>query len=360
MNLSKFKTELADVANQINAVLQADDYPGIIQPQYLREAVRAYPCSGGKRLRPALLMWTCGMLDGRVEKTLHAAAAVEIYHNWTLVHDDIIDNDDIRRGAPSTHCKLSQTGREEFNLEGDDAIKFGRDFAILAGDIQQGWAVNMMLKAVEDGVEPSVATALCRRLQELVNRELISGEAIDVQMPVMPRSELSSAMVMEMIRQKTGVLLRFCAEAGAAVALDETDFFAPKISALGRFAEAAGVAFQLRDDWLGVFGDFDKFGKTIGSDLTERKPTLLLMETWSRLSSAKKEELESLMGLPEYGSVEIERVRALMQDTGADKIVREMADFHIEEACNILNGFPDSTYRSLLLDLTHYLVDRAW
>jgi geranylgeranyl pyrophosphate synthase len=353
------KTELADVASQINALLQADDYPNIIQPEYLKEAVRAYPCSGGKRLRPALLIWTCGLLEGCIEKTPHAAAAVEIYHNWTLVHDDIIDNDDIRRGELSTHCKLAEIGRNDYALDAGAAVKFGRDFAILAGDIQQGWAVNMLLKSVEDGVDPAVATALCRRLQELVNRELISGEAVDVQMPVMNRSHLSSAMVMEMIRQKTGVLLRFCAEAGAAIALELTDFFDPQIAALGRFAEAAGVAFQLRDDWLGVFGDFEKFGKTIGSDLTERKPTLLLMETWSRLSASKREELESLMGLPEYGAIEIERVRALMQDTGADKIVREMADFHVEESRNILLQFPDSKYRELLLDFTNYLVDRS-
>lgn len=356
---SQLKNELAAVAVVINELLEKDDYPNIIQPEYLQDAVRAYPCQGGKRLRPALLIWSCGLFGGNIEQSYRAAAAVEIYHNWTLVHDDIIDNDTVRRGVPTSHCLLRDEGRERFGLNGEDSAKFGRDFAILAGDIQQGWAVNMLLKSIETGVDPAVVTALCRLLQELVNRELISGEAVDVELPVRERGDITSAVVLEMVRRKTGVLLRFCAEAGAAIALQETNFLEPGIASIGRFAEAAGVAFQLRDDWLGVFGDFDKFGKTIGSDLTERKPTLLLLETYNRLSPGKKEELEELLGLSEYSLEDIERVRALMQDSGAEKIVREMADFHVGEAHRILNEFPDSVYRSLLADFLEYLVNRS-
>ena len=356
---SQFKSELAAIAAIINELLEKDDYPNIIQPEYLRDAVRAYPCQGGKRLRPALLVWSCGLFGGSIEQAYNAAAAVEIYHNWTLVHDDIIDNDKVRRGAPTSHCFLGDEGAGRFGLKGDEAKKFGRDFAILAGDIQQGWAMNMLLKSLEVGVDSEVVVALSRLLQELVNRELISGEAVDVELPVRERGDISSAVVLEMVRRKTGVLLRYCAVAGAAIALQETNFIDPRIASIGRFAEAAGVAFQLRDDWLGVFGDFDKFGKTIGSDLTERKPTLLLLETYNRLSPSKKDELESLLGLPEYSIDQIERVRSLMQDSGAEKIVREMADFHVDEAVRILRRFPESTYSSLLDDFLGYLVNRA-
>ena len=96
-----------------------------------------------------------------------------------------------------------------------------------------------------------------------------------------------------------------------------------------------------------------------GSDLSERKPTLLLLETYNRLSPGKKEELETLLGLPEYSKEQIERVRSLMQDSGAEKIVCEMADFHVDEALRILHEFPDSVYRSLLEDFLGYLVNRA-
>ena len=107
---SQLKNELAAVASVIDELLENDDYPNIVQPEYLREAVRAYPCQGGKRLRPALLIWSCGLFGGNVEQAYNAAAAVEIYHNWTLVHDDIIDNDKVRRGAPTSHCFLRDEG----------------------------------------------------------------------------------------------------------------------------------------------------------------------------------------------------------------------------------------------------------
>jgi len=160
---SQLKNELAAVASVIDELLENDDYPNIVQPEYLREAVRAYPCQGGKRLRPALLIWSCGLFGGNVEQAYNAAAAVEIYHNWTLVHDDIIDNDKVRRGAPTSHCFLRDEGAGRFGLKRDEAEKFGRDFAILAGDIQQGWAVNMLLKSIQTGVDPRHAIASRRR-----------------------------------------------------------------------------------------------------------------------------------------------------------------------------------------------------
>lgn len=350
--------ELSNVAALIDAEIENDDFPSEVKPEYLRLAVKDYPCHGGKRLRPALLLWSCGLVDGEIDHAIPAAAAVEIYHNWTLVHDDIIDNDNIRRGAPTTHIQVADYAVKHFEADAVAADKFGRDFAILAGDIQQGWSVNMLLKSAERGVSAPVTLALCRRMQELVNRELISGEALDVEFPLRGWRSIGSEEVMRMLYLKTGALLRFCTEAGAAIGIGTRDFSEPVISSLGEFASSAGIAFQLRDDWLGIFGDFEKFGKGIGSDLVEGKPTIMLLKTFELIGESDREKLESLIGLPEYTVAQIETVRKLMRDSGAEKYVLDKSAELSVKGRSILQCFDDNRYRQLLLELNEYLVSR--
>ncbi|MCP3967028.1 MAG: polyprenyl synthetase family protein [Lentisphaerae bacterium] len=350
--------ELKNTAAKINEIILNDDFPSIIEPKYLRGTVIDYPGRGGKRLRPALLTWCCGLLGGDPQKALYPAVAVEIYHNWTLVHDDIIDDDDVRRGLPSAHASLTKYARDNFRNLRFGAEKFGRDFAILAGDIQQGWAANMMLKAADNGMSPEVTIALSRRMQELVTRELISGEALDVEFPMRGLKNVTSREVLDMLYLKTGALLRFCAEAGAAIALDSTDFNSPEIRRLGDFASTAGIAFQLRDDWLGVFGNFSKFGKSLGSDLAEEKLTLMLMKAYESLDADKKYKLMNLLGLESYTMDVIEEARELFIMSGAEKYIRQKADHLAEEAKTILEKFPDNEYRGWLSELTDYLVHR--
>ncbi len=350
--------ELSNVAALIDAEIENDDFPSAVKPEYLRLAVRDYPCHGGKRLRPALLLWSCGLVDGEIDHAIPAAAAVEIYHNWTLVHDDIIDNDNIRRGAPTTHIQVADYAVKHFEADAVAADKFGRDFAILAGDIQQGWSVNMLLKSAERGVSAPVTLALCRRMQELVNRELISGEALDVEFPLRGWRSIGSEEVVRMLYLKTGALLRFCTEAGAAIGIGTLDFSEPVIASLGEFASSAGIAFQLRDDWLGIFGDFEKFGKGIGADLVEGKPTIMLLKTFELIGESDREKLESLIGLPEYTVAQIETVRKLMRDSGAEKYVLDKSAELSAKGRSILQCFDDNRYRQLLLELNEYLVSR--
>ena len=198
------KQELLQTAERIQQFLEQDTFPEQIYPLELRKAVKDYPLQGGKRLRPALLLWACGMMGGDPEKALPAAAAVEIYHNWTLVHDDIIDCDDIRRGNPSTHIQLKNDLRNTYQLQNDELCqKYGRDLAILAGDIQQGWACNAMLQLSQRGVSANVVLALVQRMQESLNRELISGEAIDVVFALRKPESVSPDEIFKMISGKT-------------------------------------------------------------------------------------------------------------------------------------------------------------
>lgn len=352
------KKELDSISKLITQTIAEDTFPSGVSPECLASAVRAYPLHGGKRLRPALLMWSCGALGGFPDAAVYAATAVEIYHSWTLVHDDIIDEDNMRRGLNTSHIELAVHARKAYRKDKDVCTKFGRDFAILAGDIQQAWAVNMLLRSMEKGCAPELILKLVGILQTTVNRRLISGEAVDVEFPMRPPESIRQEEVMKMISGKTSCLLQFAAQCGGAIALNSADFSAEPLAALGCYAENLGIAFQLRDDYLGLFGDVKKFGKPLGSDFQEGKPTLLYLEAMHRLSEAGKKRLGELTGLEEYPQEIIDELRTMMHDCGAeDTLLRQTASF-TEKAAGALSLLPENKYTELLAELLNYLLER--
>ena len=349
---------LRQIAADIDRLLADDEFPATVRPDYLRDAVRDYPVRGGKRLRPAMLIWSCGLLGGSESAALYPAAAVEVFHNWTLVHDDIIDQDDTRRGAPTSHVKLAAELGGRFSLAADDAERTGRDFAILAGDLQQGWANDLLLRSAEHGVPPEVTVALGRRFQKLANSDLISGEALDVEFSLRELTGLKSQEVRTMLGLKTGALLQFCTEAGAMIALNTADAEHPDVRKLSEFALAAGIAFQLRDDYLGIFGVYDSLGKALGNDLREGKATVMLLDTLRLASAADREKLLGYIGRETYSDADLDDVRQIMRDSGAAASNEAEAARLAEQARNILRSFPDNPYRQHLLDLVNFLIDR--
>lgn len=349
---------LRQIAADIDRLLADDEFPATVRPDYLRDAVRDYPVRGGKRLRPAMLIWSCGLLGGSESAALYPAAAVEVFHNWTLVHDDIIDQDDTRRGAPTSHVKLAAELGGKFSLGAGDAERTGRDFAILAGDLQQGWANDLLLRSAEHGVPPEVTVALGRRFQKLANSDLISGEALDVEFSLRELTGLKSQEVRTMLGLKTGALLQFCTEAGAMIALNAADAEHPDVRKLSEFALAAGIAFQLRDDYLGIFGAYDSLGKALGNDLREGKATVMLLDTLQLASAADREKLLGYIGRETYSDADLDEVRRIMRDSGAAASNAAEAARLAEQARNILRTFPDNPYRQHMLDLVNFLIDR--
>lgn len=348
---------LRKVAREIDELIRNDPFPESIRPEYLRSAVRDYPGRGGKRIRPALLIWSCAMLGGSEEAALYPAAAAEVFHNWTLVHDDIIDRDVSRRGAPTCHVTLAEE-MKQFPLDDEARERSGRDFAILAGDLQQGWANDLLLRSVEHGVPPRVVLALSRKLQKLANAALITGEALDVEFSLRPITELSASQIREMLYLKTGALLRFCAEAGAMIALNADSAEPEEVKILGEFAAAAGIAFQLRDDYLGLFGDYSSLGKPLGADLREGKATILLLTTLQMASGEDKAVLTDLIGRAEYSPTDLDTVRRIMHDSGATAMIDAETAQLAERARNLLREFPDNIYRQCLIDLINFLINR--
>jgi geranylgeranyl diphosphate synthase, type I len=356
----KFIDELKEVSARIDNIIKTNDYPSKILPEHLKNAVLQYPSNAGKRLRPALVIWSCGLLDGDIEKAYYAATAAEIYHNWTLVHDDIIDCDDLRRGKPATHAMLSKYAEGKYHpIEKEAAYKFGTDFGILAGDLQQSWAISLLIKSIEKGLPPNVILSLCKDMTDGLSRDLISGEAMDVELSYKKIENVTSEEVEEMIYLKTAALLSFCVVTGAKIALETNSNKDTRILKLADYASAIGIAFQLKDDWLGIFSDTQELGKTVGSDITSSKPTSLILTALSSLEEEKKEKLRSYLGKPTITFGDLCTIRDIIRESGAEEaILKKITDLH-DYAEKCLLEFPDNKYKQILLELNQYLINRT-
>ena len=344
--------ELKIAAGKVDKAIAESTFPDAVSPVYLADAMRRYPANGGKRLRPAIMLWSAAAAGGDMDKILPAAAALEIFHNWTLVHDDIIDDDDLRRGNPTAHIVLSQA----LELPEQRRRKFGSDMAILAGDLMQGWAFELLDQTC---CTAEVRLKLASELRCYGYLKLVSGEAEDVEMSCCDPAGITVEAVRNMLLGKTGALLHFAARGGWLAGKDSVDQWdSVHARALGEFGDSLALAFQLQDDYLGIFGDVEKFGKPIGSDLQEGKATLLLLHALKNLPAAAAEELRGLLYCHEYTSCDIARARELFSAAGSVKYLQREICRLTDESCKALNTLPDSKYKTLLLELANYLITR--
>ncbi|MCA0428531.1 MAG: polyprenyl synthetase family protein [Bacteroidetes bacterium] len=238
-------------------------------PDELYAPIRYMMSLGGKRLRPVLTLMACELFGADSEKAVPAALAVEVFHNFTLVHDDIMDNAPLRRGKETVYKKWSMP------------------VAILAGDL-------MMIKATDFLCETDTP-----RLKELISlfnttaREVCEGQQIDMNFET--QSKVSHNEYIHMITLKTAVLLGAALKLGALVAGASKED-AERIYAFGK---NTGIAFQIQDDILDSFGDGSLTGKKVGGDIASNKKTLLLIELMESVHKDDKKDLEVLLSLPD-------------------------------------------------------------
>ncbi len=328
-------TELTEYSRLVNDALEARlaRCKGLV-PEHLLEVMRGYLLNGGKRLRPTLLMLCCEAFGGKAADVVPAAMAVEMYHNWSLIHDDIIDHDALRRGRPSGHVIGAQEGVEAFGLSKDTAAEYGESVAILAGDLLQGMAAEAM--ATMASAYPKITPLVISLMFGRMGRELIGGEQLDVELSHMSFPKVSETLVQLMITGKTGALIRFCTATGAAFGLNSVED--DRVFAMGRFGNLFGVSFQFQDDLLGIFGDTAKLGKPVGSDIREGKRTLLAVRTLSGLEEGKRKRFLELYGQSNITQADIEEVRVLMHESGAVESVKKTAEKLLNDALAVLHG----------------------
>lgn len=347
--------ELTTISAKIRTIFNDASLRPHFAPAGMETAVLAYPNAGGKALRPALTVLACRALGGNEAAALRVGAAIELYHTYTLVHDDIIDRDAMRRGHPSVHTLMAKQGVSDFGLPLSEAEHYGLSVAILTGDIQQAWAIDLLASLPQLGTDPLITLQLIRQLEGITGPAILAGELRDIQLPFIPVAQVANEDIMQVIRTKTAALFGYCAWAGALLARGEHD---EKVTALTDFAEKAGFAFQLQDVVLGLIGNSTTLGKPVGNDLREGKRTLIIALAWQRATEEEKAQLSAVLGNPNADEQAITAATELLSRLDAISEVQNQAEIQLQQALRQLDSLPTSNEIELLRALADMMVNR--
>lgn len=293
------------------------------QPRHLYEPIEYVLSLGGKRIRPTLMLLAYNLYREHPEDILMPACGIETYHNYTLLHDDLMDQADLRRGHETVHKR------------------WDANTAILSGDSMLVLAYQRMAQCRPD------------KLKEVIDvftqTALEIGEGQQYDMDFEKRDDVTEDEYIEMIRLKTSVLLACALKIGAILG----DASAEDADNLYRFGEKIGLAFQLQDDFLDVYGDSKVFGKAIGGDIVSNKKTYMLINAFNRANAQQRAELERWTQLKDFDRQEkIDAVTALYNDMGIDRLAQDKMAAYYEESKKYLAAVHVSTEKKR--ELTAY------
>lgn len=279
------------------------------KPESLYEPIKYVLSMGGKRIRPTLMLLAYNLYKENPEDILMNACALETYHNYTLLHDDLMDNADMRRGHLTVHKKWND------------------NTAILSGDSMLVLAFQRMMqcdtKHLKDILDLFTVTAL----------EIGEGQQYDMEFET--RNDVKEEEYIEMIRLKTSVLLACALKIGAILA----DASAEDADNLYKFGEQIGLAFQLQDDYLDVYGDSKVFGKEIGGDITSNKKTYMLINAFNKANDAQRKELTRWVSAHDFDRNEkVDAVTRLYNEIGINQLVQDKIAYYFEQSKKFLDA----------------------
>ncbi|MCM1079275.1 MAG: polyprenyl synthetase family protein [Bacteroidales bacterium] len=318
----KTSNELLDVVNEYIDNIIYDR-----KPQSLYEPIKYVLSLGGKRIRPVLMLMAYNMYKEDIMSALPCACGIETYHNFTLLHDDLMDNADMRRGKDTVHKKWDS------------------NMAILSGDTMLVTAFSRMAECdpthMPDVIKLFTKTAL----------EIDEGQQYDIEFET--RDNVMEEEYMEMIRLKTSVLLACAMKIGAILA----DAPLEDQECLYKFGEKLGLSFQLQDDYLDVYGDPKVFGKNIGGDITENKKTFMLINAMKLAEGNDKAELEKWCSLSAEQILDDECIRdekikavtAIYNKLSIDKLARQRMEEYYLDALHYLDAVSVPAGRKTIL-----------
>jgi geranylgeranyl diphosphate synthase type I len=314
MDFTRFDERLGSVQQEIDKTLAGD-------PPRLYSACKHITGAGGKRIRPLICLLSCEAVGGATADAVKTAAALELVHTFTLIHDDIMDCDDLRRGKPSVH------------------VVYGTATAILAGDL-------LFSKAFE------LCDAPAFRILARAASEICEGQEMD--MSFEKANGVSEEEYLEMIRRKTAVLLEAAAESGALLGKAGRD----QVTALSDYGRCLGLAFQIHDDVLDLTADEKKLGKPVGSDIVEGKRSLIVIKALKELRGEKRDELLRILDKRKNTQKEVDRAIGLLTECGAVDYCKKKAKALSEGAKDSLSVLPKSPAKDSLLELADFVVAR--
>ena len=317
-----------EIQEKVNAYIASLPYER--KPKSLYDPIEYVLAAGGKRIRPSFVLMAYNLFHDDVDRILPVATALETYHNYTLLHDDLMDKADMRRGRPTVHKKW------------DD------NTAILSGDTMLVLAYEHLAKCDTKYLKPALdlftETAL----------EVSEGQQFDMEFET--RNDVAEEEYIEMIRLKTSVLLACALKMGAVVAgASDAD-----ANALYAFGEKVGLAFQLQDDLLDVYGDPKVFGKAIGGDITSNKKTFMLINAFNIADAETRAELERWTTATEFDPAEkIAAVTEIYNRLGIDKLAEQRIKEYFEQSRQHLDELSVSDDRKAVLrEYTERMMNR--
>ena len=299
------------------------------EPSSLYDPNEYFLQQGGKRIRPVLCLMGNELFDEIVPAAWHVASAIELFHNFTLVHDDIMDNAPLRRGRQTIHSK------------------YGQSTALLAGDVMLVTAYDNLNK-IETHFLPAIL-----KIFNNAAREVCEGQQLD--MDFEKREKVGLDDYLHMISLKTSVLLAASLKMGAVLGgAGERNQ-----NLLYEFGKKLGIAFQVQDDYLDAFGDPQKFGKQVGGDILSNKKTFLLLHALQTANAGQFKELEEAMS--GNGDGKVEKVISIYRDCKVDQWALELKNKFRDEAFGHLEDIAVLSKRKQpLQDLAHFLVQRDY
>ena len=309
---------IAELTEKVTTALEQLPYDR--QPQGLYAPIKYVLSLGGKRIRPVLMLMAYNMYREDVDRIMPVALGLEVYHNFTLLHDDLMDRADVRRGKPCVHKVWND------------------NTAILSGDNMLVMAYQMMSRCPSSAL-PSVISIFTETALQIDE-----GQQYDMEFE--QRTDVTEREYLEMIRLKTSVLLACALQIGALLGgASEAD-----AQALYAYGEKVGLAFQLQDDYLDVYGNFETFGKAIGGDILCNKKTFMLINALAHAPEHLRAELQGWLAATEYDPAEkIEAVRHIYTQVGVDQMAKEQISFYIAQAEDALRALPIAEERKEIL-----------
>lgn len=299
------------------------------KPASLYEPGEYFLSWGGKRIRPVMCLMGSELFAEITPDAYEVAAAIELFHNFTLIHDDIMDEAPLRRGMETVH------------------MKYGSNTALLAGDV-------MMIRAYE--YLSRINGQYLNRILQLFNktaREVCEGQQLDIDFEKMP--DVSMDAYLEMISLKTSVLLAASLEMGSIIGGASEG----NCRHIYEFGKNLGIAFQIQDDYLDAFGDPEKFGKEVGGDIRQNKKTFLLLHALEAADAEQKKLLQELMACNTPDKVQ--EVLAIFKACGADEWAKELKEKYLQTALTHLQDIAVlSSRKKPLEELAEFLIQREY
>jgi geranylgeranyl diphosphate synthase type I len=332
--MDNLKDDLNDVVSRVRkfALSVLDG-----QPIRLYDAASTYLTSGGKKLRPFLVIKSCEMFAGKEEKALPAAAAVELIHNFSLIHDDIMDNDEIRHGISTVHKE------------------YGLPIALIAGDILFSKAFQVLsLHGKKMGHDDSIIAEM-NRILSTACVHVCEGQGLDIQMASSNKIPTIDEYL-DMIRKKTASLFEVSCALGVLCSAEPLVGNVDNLSKFGRFT---GIAFQLIDDLIGVTGNPKLTGKAVGNDIREGKKTYPILLALEHADTNKREKIMKVFGFKGANRDYVEDAVYAISSLNIEQEVRRTAHDNMIKAFESIKSYNETSARKALVSSAKFIVERS-